>query len=198
MPRRCSWWVSVAVDTAGELFAKRVVEGAHDRRSQARNLWSHRWGASSAPGSSGSRIPRLLTAGGTYVEDIDLPDAAWLTYVRSPHAHARIAAIDTAAARTAPGVLGRVHRRRPRRARTRPAHQSRRTPTRCAGRSSPWARCATSASPSSRSSPRTGRCGADAADLVVVDYEPLACVVDAEAADRRTRCCCFPSTARTW
>jgi aerobic carbon-monoxide dehydrogenase large subunit len=49
--------------------------------------------------------PRMLTAGGTYVDDIPLPDAAWLTYVRSPHAHARITAIDSAEAKGVAGVL---------------------------------------------------------------------------------------------
>src|SRR6187200_434876 len=49
--------------------------------------------------------PQLITAGGTYVEDIDLPGASWLTYVRSPQAHARIGDIDTADAAAAPGVL---------------------------------------------------------------------------------------------
>ena len=34
--------------------------------------------------------PRMLTTGGTYVEDVPLADAAWLTYVRSPYAHAHI------------------------------------------------------------------------------------------------------------
>ncbi len=52
--------------------------------------------------------PRLLTVGGTYVGDIDLADAAYVTYVRSPMAHARITDIDTAAARRAPGVLAVV------------------------------------------------------------------------------------------
>jgi carbon-monoxide dehydrogenase large subunit len=58
-------------------------------------------------GNSVKRVedPRMLTDGGTYVEDIPLPDAAWLTYVRSPFAHARISAIDVSEARTAPGVL---------------------------------------------------------------------------------------------
>ena len=49
--------------------------------------------------------PRLLTVGGTYVEDIELADAAWVTYVRSPYAHARIVDIDTADAAAAPGVV---------------------------------------------------------------------------------------------
>jgi carbon-monoxide dehydrogenase large subunit len=49
--------------------------------------------------------PRLLTEGGRYVEDLDLPGAAWLTYVRSPLAHARITGVDVSDARRAPGVL---------------------------------------------------------------------------------------------
>ena len=49
--------------------------------------------------------PRMLTAGGTYVEDLRLPDASWLTYVRSPYAHPRITAIDATEAKGAAGVL---------------------------------------------------------------------------------------------
>jgi len=51
--------------------------------------------------------PRLLTGGARYVENIALPgEAAWVGFVRSPLAHARIAAIDDGAARAMPGVLG--------------------------------------------------------------------------------------------
>ncbi|HUA29913.1 MAG TPA: xanthine dehydrogenase family protein molybdopterin-binding subunit [Streptosporangiaceae bacterium] len=52
--------------------------------------------------------PRLLTAGGTYVDDLRLPelaDAARVTFVRSPMAHAKITGMDADAARQAPGVL---------------------------------------------------------------------------------------------
>ncbi len=49
--------------------------------------------------------PRLLTVGGTYVEDLVLPGAAWLVYVRSTEAHARIVSVDITDARSAPGVL---------------------------------------------------------------------------------------------
>jgi len=52
--------------------------------------------------------PRLLTAGGTYVDDLRVPElaaAARVTFVRSPVAHARITGIDTTAAREAPGVV---------------------------------------------------------------------------------------------
>ena len=49
--------------------------------------------------------PRLLTTGGVYVEDVTIPGAAWLVYVRSPHAHARIVAIDTSETRSASAVI---------------------------------------------------------------------------------------------
>ena len=52
--------------------------------------------------------PRLLTAGGIYVDDLRVPEldgAARVTFVRSPIAHAAIAGIDVSAARQAPGVL---------------------------------------------------------------------------------------------
>src|SRR5512138_1376957 len=48
---------------------------------------------------------RLLTGQGLYSDDRNLPRQAWLAVLRSPHAHARIASIDAAEARRAPGVL---------------------------------------------------------------------------------------------
>jgi carbon-monoxide dehydrogenase large subunit len=50
--------------------------------------------------------PRFLTGAARYVEDLPLVDAAWLTYVRSIHAHGRITGIDTSVAAAMPGVLG--------------------------------------------------------------------------------------------
>ena len=49
--------------------------------------------------------PRLLRGGGRYVDDMVLPRMAFGHVLRSPHAHARIRAIDTTAAKAAPGVL---------------------------------------------------------------------------------------------
>src|ERR1700730_14076908 len=62
------------------------------------------------PALIGQALPRkedarLLTGGGRYSDDIDLPGQAYATFVRSPHAHAHILAVDTAAARAMPGVL---------------------------------------------------------------------------------------------
>ncbi len=48
---------------------------------------------------------RLLKGGGRYVDDVQLPNMVHGVVVRSPHAHARILSIDTAAAGAAPGVL---------------------------------------------------------------------------------------------
>ncbi len=48
--------------------------------------------------------PRLVTGGSTYVGDLVLPGLHHVAFVRSPHAHARIRSIDTAAARRRPGV----------------------------------------------------------------------------------------------
>ena len=39
---------------------------------------------------------RLLTGGGAYVDDLQLPGMLHALVLRSPHAHARIAGIDTA------------------------------------------------------------------------------------------------------
>ncbi len=52
--------------------------------------------------------PRLLTVGGTYVDDLRAPElsgAAQVTFVRSPVAHALITGIDASAARAEPGVV---------------------------------------------------------------------------------------------
>jgi carbon-monoxide dehydrogenase large subunit len=48
--------------------------------------------------------PALLTGRGRFVSDITLPGMLHACFVRSPHAHARIGRIDTAAARAMPGV----------------------------------------------------------------------------------------------
>jgi aerobic carbon-monoxide dehydrogenase large subunit len=52
--------------------------------------------------------PRLLTAGGTYVDDLRVPQllgAARVTFVRSHHGHALITGVDASAALSAPGVI---------------------------------------------------------------------------------------------
>jgi aerobic carbon-monoxide dehydrogenase large subunit len=49
--------------------------------------------------------PRLLRGRGRYADDVRLPREARGCVLRSPHAHARIQAIDTSAAKASPGVL---------------------------------------------------------------------------------------------
>jgi carbon-monoxide dehydrogenase large subunit len=133
--------------------------------------------------------PRLLKGGGRYVDDTVLPQMAYGHVLRAPHAHARVRAIDTAAARAAPGVLAVL--------------------TGADWRDSGWRDLPTAAgnrrrdgSPAYR--PRypalvadrvrwvgdyvafvvaeTRHQAADAAELIAVDYEPLPAVVSTEAA----------------
>ena len=61
------------------------------------------------PDTIGQSAPRvedlpLLTGQGRFVSDLRLPDMLHAAFVRSPHAHARITGIDTAAAAALPGV----------------------------------------------------------------------------------------------
>ena len=127
--------------------------------------------------------PRMLTAGGTYVEDVVLPGAAWVTYVRSTHAHARITGIDLSEAKAVPGVLavftgddlaelGLVAHTVP----SLPPAMRRpfvaREVVRYVGQ------------PVVAIIAEDRAIGTDAADLVVVDYEPLPVVVEPEAAQR--------------
>lgn len=65
--------------------------------------------AEDGPTQIGRRMPRredrrFLTGQGRYLDDIVFPGALHARFVRSPHAHARIAVIDAAAARRMPGV----------------------------------------------------------------------------------------------
>ncbi len=49
--------------------------------------------------------PMLVRGEGRYTDDVDLPGQAYAAFVRSPHAHAILRGVDTAAARAMPGVL---------------------------------------------------------------------------------------------
>jgi carbon-monoxide dehydrogenase large subunit len=58
----------------------------------------------------GARIPRkedyrFLTGAGQYTDDVTLPNQTYAAFVRSPHAHARIKGIRTDRAKRSPGVL---------------------------------------------------------------------------------------------
>jgi carbon-monoxide dehydrogenase large subunit len=123
--------------------------------------------------------PRLLTRGGTYLDDLDLPNAAHIVYVRSPRAHARIRGIETSLAAAADGVVAVV---------TAPDVDISPAPPGLGGSPAmarPWlardtVRFAGEAVAIVVAETRTQ--AVDAAELVQVDYDPLPVVVDPEAA----------------
>ncbi|HEV8296687.1 MAG TPA: xanthine dehydrogenase family protein molybdopterin-binding subunit, partial [Acidimicrobiales bacterium] len=47
----------------------------------------------------------LLTVGGSYIGDLELPGAVHVTFVRATQAHAELLAVDVTRARAAPGVV---------------------------------------------------------------------------------------------
>lgn len=137
------------------------------------------------PGSLlGNRVrrvedPDLLTGRGTFVANLDLPGCAAAAFVRSPFGHARVRSIDTGEAASAPGVLavytaedlglhplGGFMVLHPACARPPLARDK----VRFAGDAVAMVVAETEAQ------------AADAAERVVVDYEPLVAVVDVEAA----------------
>jgi carbon-monoxide dehydrogenase large subunit len=123
--------------------------------------------------------PRFLTGKATYVENLPADDALHVTFVRSPQAHARIAAVDTSAATALRGV----------RVVTAadldiPAFKAPFLDLDPAFARPPLAkgvvRFAGDIVAAVVSESRTA--GADAADLVDIDYEPLDVVIDPERA----------------
>jgi carbon-monoxide dehydrogenase large subunit len=52
--------------------------------------------------------PRLLRGRGRYLDDVVLPRMLAVSFVRSPHAHARVVGVDATAARALPGVAAVV------------------------------------------------------------------------------------------
>jgi carbon-monoxide dehydrogenase large subunit len=125
--------------------------------------------------------PRLLTVGGSYVADLKVPDAAHLTFVRSPVAHARILEIDVSAAGAAPGVIavftaGDLTDLPP-------------APPIMPGMPAAMARPFLAdgtvrfvGEPIVAIVAETAAEGVDAAELVVIDFDPLPAVVDPEEA----------------
>ena len=49
--------------------------------------------------------PRLVTGGGQFTDDVNLPSQVYAAFFRSPHAHGRIVDLDVSNVRTAPGVV---------------------------------------------------------------------------------------------
>ena len=122
--------------------------------------------------------PRLLTAGGTYTDDLRLPELAGalrVTFVRSPVAHAEITGIDAKAALDSPGVVAVLTAADaddlpP--AASRPATEPLLATDRVRYVGEPVAIVLT----------EDGYQGEDAAELVSVDYQPLAVVAGVDAA----------------
>jgi aerobic carbon-monoxide dehydrogenase large subunit len=122
--------------------------------------------------------PRLLTVGGTYVDDLRMPEltgALRVTFVRSPLGHALITGIDASAARDEPGVVAVLT-----------AEDLDDLP---APPEAPMAepllaidRVRFAGEPVAIVLTDDAYGGEDAADLVSVDYEPLAAVVGFAAA----------------
>lgn len=130
--------------------------------------------------------PRLLTVGGTYVDDLRVPEldgAARVTFVRSPIAHAMITGIDTELARQAPGVVAVLTAADMDDLAPPPPDEggSEAVPLPLFG---PWAepllavdRVRYVGEPVAIVISRDSYAGADAVELVSVDYEPLPPVV---------------------
>ena len=53
-------------------------------------------------------LERLMQGRGLYVSDMELPRMGHVVFLRSPHAHAKIAGIDATAARAVSGVIAIV------------------------------------------------------------------------------------------
>jgi carbon-monoxide dehydrogenase large subunit len=125
--------------------------------------------------------PALLSVGGTYVDDVKLDGAVFVTYVRSTVAHARIAALDVEPARQAPGVIAVFTARDIDLPTVAPP-----MPMFPAAMSRPWLaaeRVRFVGEAVAVIVTETRAEGMDAADLVVVEYDPLPAVVDVTAAE---------------
>ena len=125
---------------------------------------------------------RLLRGRGKFADDIKLREMLYLGFVRSPYAHARILTVDTSAAESLPGVICSI------------------TGQEMAAQTQPFIEIGPEHAQKIRDFPmaaekvryqgepvaavvaESAALAEDAAELVVVEYEPLAPVVDAEEA----------------
>ena len=130
----------------------------------------------------GSRVlrtedPRLLTVGGRYLDDVEVPDLAYVTYLRSPIAHARINGIDVAEAAQSPGVLGIVTAGDVAGFPPPPPPDPKINP----GMVQPWLatdRVRYVGEPVAAIVTADRYSGEDAAELIAIDYEPLPALLD--------------------
>jgi aerobic carbon-monoxide dehydrogenase large subunit len=150
--------------------------------------------AADVPGGIGARVPRrelerLLSGRGRYLDDIKLPRMLHLCFVRSPHPHAAIRAINTAAALAMPGVeavftgadinpmskplLGvALHR---------PGHRSAKQPVMADGKAVWQGQPVVAVVAASRAEAE------DAAERIEIEWEELPAIADAAAALDRGR-----------
>jgi len=146
---------------------------------------SHPGGATRYIGASVRRVedPRLVSGQGQFLDDIRLDGLLHAAFVRSPHAHAIVRAVDTAAAQAAPAV----HRVLTGQDLT---NSVRSLSPRFEGpgfTSTAWPALARErvrfvGEPVAAIAAESAYAAVDARDLVVVDYEPLAAQADVTAA----------------
>lgn len=129
-------------------------------------------------------VRRLIHGGGRYTDDLTVPHMLHVAFVRSPHGHAGIAGVDTAAASAAPGVVRVVTGRdvsavcRPMHAVAahRPGHKS------AVQHALAVERACFQGEPVAAVVARTRAEAEDAAELVAVEWRELEAVTDMEAA----------------
>jgi carbon-monoxide dehydrogenase large subunit len=136
----------------------------------------------------GARVPRIedprfLRGRGKYIDDLSLPGMVHAAFVRSPYAHARIKGIDVEAARSLDGVLG-VWTGEDLKDLIGPfvTKLQREETKACSRRVLPLDKVRHVGEAVAVVVAQTRYVAEDACELVVVDYEPLPVVVDAEAA----------------
>lgn len=103
----------ILVDTLAKVKTSQTVDAEVEAKAPPRPTATEQQKASPPYSVIGQRIARkedhrLLTGTARFVDDIELPRAVHVTFVRSPHAHARIVVIDTEMATQHPGVLAVV------------------------------------------------------------------------------------------
>ena len=142
----------------------------------------------------GARVPRredaaLLTGRGRFIDDVERARQAYVRIVRSPHAHARIASIDTGGAAAIPGVVAVFTHRDLEADGVAPLIEPNEVTGRSGGKTVNVAhpllageRAMHVGDPVAMVVAETRRIADDAAELVQVEYEALDAVVDGRAA----------------
>jgi aerobic carbon-monoxide dehydrogenase large subunit len=132
---------------------------------------------------------RFLTGQGRYLDDLAFGRVTHAIVLRSPHAHARVLAIDTTAARAAPGVLAMLTAEDARADGLKPLLPSAETNTQTGERFAfaPQPLLAEGkvryvGEPVALIVAETREAALDAAELVAIDYAPLPAVTDAASA----------------